>query len=74
MSIADEVMERLRLLPPEKQRQALEYIESLHREAGGSRPRKRLKGLLADLNIDITEEDIAEARWEMWGNFPRDNL
>ena len=29
-------------------------------------------GLWADLNIHITEEDIAEARREMWGNFPRD--
>jgi hypothetical protein len=25
-----------------------------------------------DLNIHITEEDIAEARREMWGDFPRD--
>jgi hypothetical protein len=28
--------------------------------------------LWADLNMNITEEDIAEARREMWGNFPRD--
>jgi hypothetical protein len=67
MSTADEVIARLRSLPPEKQRRALEYIESLHREAGGPRPRRRLKGVLSDLNIDITEEDIAEARREMWG-------
>jgi uncharacterized protein len=28
--------------------------------------------LCADLKIDITEQDIAQARQEMWGNFPRD--
>ena len=28
--------------------------------------------MCADLNVDITEADIAEARREMWGNFPRD--
>jgi hypothetical protein len=28
--------------------------------------------LWADLGVDITEEDIAEARREMWGNFPRE--
>jgi hypothetical protein len=33
----------------------------------------RLRGSLAHLNIKITEEDIAEARREMWGNFPRES-
>jgi hypothetical protein len=31
-------------------------------------------GLLADNPTGITEEDIAEARREMWGNFPRDDF
>ena len=35
------------------------------------RPRKDIQGLCADLNINITEEDIKEARQEMWQNFPR---
>jgi hypothetical protein len=35
------------------------------------RPRKSIKGLCADLNIDITEEDIRTARQEVWGNFPK---
>ena len=30
-----------------------------------------IKSLGADLKVDITEEDITEARKEMWGNFPR---
>ena len=33
-------------------------------------PRRSLRGLWADLNVHITEEDIAEARREMWGSFP----
>jgi len=31
-------------------------------------------GLWADLDIGITDEDIDEARREMWGNFPRDDI
>jgi hypothetical protein len=31
-------------------------------------------GLWADLNIDISEDDIAQARHEMWGNFPREDI
>ena len=30
-------------------------------------PRRNPKGLWADLNVDITEEDIEKARKEMWG-------
>jgi len=33
---------------------------------------RRRHGLWKDLNIEITEEDIARARSEMWGKFPRD--
>ena len=35
-------------------------------------PRKSLRGLWRGL--DITPEDIAEARHEMWGNFPRKDI
>lgn len=35
-------------------------------------PRHNIKGLWANFDADITEEDIAVARQEMWGNFPRD--
>ncbi|MGL5833348.1 MAG: hypothetical protein ACRC1Z_08965 [Waterburya sp.] len=31
-----------------------------------------MKGLCADLKIQITEKDIAQVRREMWGNFPRE--
>ncbi|MGK7876329.1 MAG: hypothetical protein AB4426_24445 [Xenococcaceae cyanobacterium] len=36
------------------------------------KPRKSLRGLWQGL--DITESDIAEARREMWGNFPRKDI
>lgn len=29
-------------------------------------------GIFADITSDISEEDIAEARREMWGGFPHD--
>ncbi len=35
-------------------------------------PRTSLRGLWK--GIDITDEDIAEARREMWSNFPRDSI
>ena len=72
MTIEEMVMEKLRGLPPEKQKEVLEFVESLKPDGSTRKPLRSLEGLLEDLNVDITEEDIAEARREMWGNFPRD--
>ena len=72
MSIEEAVVEKLRSLPPERQREVLDFVESLEQRANGTRPRRSIKGLWADLGVTITEQDIAEARREMWGNFPRE--
>jgi hypothetical protein len=72
MTIEQQVLEKLRDLPPEKQKEVLDFVDSLNEKNGPKKPRHSLRGLWADLNIHITEEDIAQARREMWGNFPRD--
>ncbi len=72
MTIEEIVLEKLRGLPPEKKRKVLEFVDSLQSDGGTKKPLRSLEGIWEDLNIDITEEDIAEARREMWGNFPRD--
>lgn len=71
MSIEEQVIERLRELSRDKQQEVLEFVESL-KPANGHKPRRSLLGLWADLGFEVTEEDIAQARREMWGNFPRD--
>lgn len=72
MSIEEAVIEKLRVLPTDKQIEVLDFAEFLHVKNTPKRPHPLLKGLWADLHVDISEEDIAEARREMWGNFPRD--
>jgi hypothetical protein len=74
MDIEQAVLEKLRALPPEKQRALLDFAEFLHQKDMAKRPRRSLKGLWADLGVRITEEDIAEARREMWENFPREDI
>jgi hypothetical protein len=72
VTIEQQVLEKLRELPPEKQKEVLDFVDFLKQRNGSSQPRRSLLGLWADLGIRISEEDIAEARREMWGNFPRD--
>ncbi len=72
MTIEQQVLEKLRDLPPERQKEVLDFVDFLKEKNGTKNPRRSLRGLWKNLNIEITEEDIAQARREMWGSFPRD--
>jgi hypothetical protein len=72
MTFEQLILEKVRELPPDKQKEVLEYVESLRNSPQSTKPPRNLAGLWADLNFHVTEEDIAEARREMWGSFPRD--
>ena len=65
----DEIFEAVSDLPPEQLPELRAFIEFL-RFKSEKRPRNliQLGGLWKDLP-PITEEDIAEARREMWGEF-----
>lgn len=71
VNLEQAVLENLRQLPPEKQQEVLDFAEFLRQKTAPKQSRRSLKGLWVDQDIHITEEDIAEARQEMWGNFPR---
>ena len=73
MSIEEAVVEKLKSLSPEQQREVLDFTVFLGQRDAPKRPRKSLEGIWKGLNDrPISEEDIAEARREMWGNFSRD--
>jgi Protein of unknown function (DUF2281) len=72
VNIEQSIIENLRQLPLEKQQEVLDFSEFLRQKTTPKQSRRSIKGLCADLNIHTTEEDIAEARREMWGNFPRE--
>ena len=63
-----------RLSPLDKARLVERIVPDIERELKAARPTpgKSLRGLWRGL--DITEEEIAEARREMWGNFPREDI
>lgn len=74
MSIEKSLLEKLEKLPADKRQEVLDFIESLERKGARKAPRRSLKGLWADVGVEITAEDIAEARREMWGRFPREDV
>lgn len=71
----EEVLASVRQLSPvDKARLIERIVPDIERELKSLRstPRKSLRGLWRGL--DITQEDIAEARREMWGSFPREDV
>jgi hypothetical protein len=62
------------LSPLDKARLIERIVPDIERElkAAQPTPRKSLRGLWRGL--DITEEEIAEARREMWSIFPREDI
>ncbi|HYX53138.1 MAG TPA: hypothetical protein VE783_06785 [Candidatus Limnocylindrales bacterium] len=71
MNTEHKLLAIFRKLPPEKQDLVLQCAEGLNSKEPKA-PLHSLEGLWEDLNIDLSEEEINQARREMWGNFPRD--
>jgi hypothetical protein len=66
MSFDESFLEKLRGLPPDKQREVLDFVEFLQKKwAAQVVPRRSVEGLWADLGSHITDEEIAEVRAEM---------
>ena len=72
INLEQQILGAIRALPVQQQHEVLKFAEFLHQKAATKPPRRSLKGLCADLKLQITEADINEARQEMWGNFPRE--
>jgi len=73
MSVQEAILEKMRELPPDRQEEFLKLAAFLRSGSGNAVPLKDMRGLCADLGVSISEEDIAEARREMWGGVPREN-
>jgi len=75
MTLEQAILDAVRSLPADKQQEVWNHVMQLQGEYRSSRkPRKSGRGLWADLNIDVTAEEIDQLRREIWKNFPRDDF
>ena len=65
------IVEKAKGLPADKQQELLDFAEFLRTRDTGQCPLRSAAGLWEDLGVDISADDIDEARRKMWGNFPR---
>jgi hypothetical protein len=74
MSIEDAILEKVRALSPDQQAELLAVADSLSKRTKPRLPLRSPKGLWANFDFSISEEDIRELRREMWANFPRNDI
>ena len=74
MTSEEVLLEKFKVLPMNRKQELLDFAEFLESKEAVKKPRRSLYGILADLNVNITEEEIREVRQEMWGNFPREHF
>ncbi len=71
MSTEQTIIEILRGFPTDKQEEVIAYAGNLYAGSQENKaPRNSGRGLWADLGIDLSDEDINDARREMWKSFP----
>jgi hypothetical protein len=65
-----------KLTPPEKLRLIEQLASTLEHDISAlpQKPLKSVYGLWANLNVDISEEDVSESRREVWSTFPQQDI
>ena len=72
MTVKEAVIEKLDAMPAHRQQELLEYAKMLEQKEKPRGPRRSLRGIWADLNVNLTEEDLRQARNEMWRGYTAD--
>ena len=72
MTSEEALLEQIKVLPPDLKREAIHFVEFLQTKVKTKQPRRSLKGALAGLDIKIKDEDIRQARNEMWRGYTQD--
>lgn len=74
MSLEQAILEAVRALPVDKQKEILDHATRLRSVSTEKKPFNSIEGLWADLGISLSAEEIDENRREMWRNFPREDI
>ena len=72
MTVKEAVLEKLDAMPTFRQQELLEYAEFLEAKSSKQSPRRSLKGIWTEFNVNVTEQDLREARNEMWRGYTKD--
>ena len=74
MTLEQSILDAVRALSSEQQEELLKFAGALRAREDNRAPRENGYGMLAHLGFRVSPEEIDEARREIWGDFPRDDI
>jgi Protein of unknown function (DUF2281) len=74
MTNEEVLLEKYKNLTPDLKKEALNFVEYLQSKLAKKQKRQSLAGIWADFDVNITKDEIDEARRETWSNFPREHF
>jgi hypothetical protein len=72
MTIEEAILEKVRMLPPEKQHEVLDFTERLQSRTPANEPRKPLRGSGRNWASRLPKKTSPKRGGRMWGSFPRE--
>ena len=76
--VFEDVLDLAKQLPPGQKLRLIEAIlpelRNLLQPPEAPKPLRSVYGLWKDLDVDVSAADIDEARRELWGTFPREDV
>jgi hypothetical protein len=72
MTSEEVLLERFKVLPANRRQELLDFAEFLEGKEMETKPRRSLKGALSHLKLKISDEDLRQARNEMWRGYTKD--
>ena len=74
MSLEQAILEAVRALPAEKQREVLSHATRLRSGTTPGKPLRSVKGLWADLGVSLSASEIDASQRELWSGLPRQDI
>ena len=71
MTTLEQILAQVKALPPELQKKRLALVEGIRANEPGPAPRKPLRGMWRHIGVDVSEDQLADARRE-FGERPKD--
>lgn len=72
MTSEEVLLKKFKILPKNRKQEVMDFVEFLESKETVKSPSVSLKGIWADMNVNITDDDIREARNEMWRGYTKD--
>ena len=72
MTVTEALIEKIKTMPASQQEELLDFADTIEMKQAVHKPLRSLQGIWSDLNVNLTEADLRQARNEMWRGYTKE--